>query len=129
MVTDGGISPLVAEAAQVKLRSPDQLRRLVEVNYFGNRENPTREQIRFWFLELRTPDLLIELAVWHGRIPAQLRRQRPLLGLATTPTKSLLEDALIEEEKREREADRQYWVPLKKELERLRHARASQSRR
>jgi hypothetical protein len=101
------------------------LRRLIEVNYFENRENPTREQIRFWFLELRTPDLLIELAAEQGRIPARLRRQRPLLELATTPTKSLLTEALIEEEQREREADRQYWVPLKKELERLRHARAS----
>lgn len=105
------------------------LRRLIEVNYFENRENPTREQIHFWFLELRTPDLLIELAAEQGRIPAQLRRQRPLLELATTPTKSLLADALIEEEQREREADRQYWVPLKKELERLRHARASLTRR
>jgi hypothetical protein len=105
------------------------LRRLIEVNYFENREKPTREQIRFWFLELRTSDLLIELASKQGRIPTQLRRQRPLLELATTPTKSLLADALIEEEQREREADRQYWVPLKKELERLRHARASLTRR
>jgi len=105
------------------------LRRLVEVNYFGNRENPTREQIRFWFLELRTPDLLIELAAEQGRIPTQLRRQRPLLELATTHTKSSLADALLEEEQKERQADRQYWTPLKKELERLRHARASQARR
>ena len=105
------------------------LRRLVEVNYFGNREDPTREQIRFWFLELRTPDLLIELAAEQGRIPAQLRRQRPLLELARTLTKSSLAEALLEEEQREREADRQYWAPLKKELERLRHARASEARR
>jgi hypothetical protein len=104
------------------------LRRLIEVNYFENRERPSREQIHFWFLELRTPDLLIELAAQQLRIPAHLRRQRPLLKLATTSTKSLLAAALIEEERREREADRQYWAPLKKELERLRHARASQAR-
>ena len=42
------------------------VRRLVEVNYFANRENPTREQVRFWFLELRTPELLIELVVERG---------------------------------------------------------------
>lgn len=105
------------------------VRRLIEVNYFENRENPTREQIRFWFLELRTPDLLIELAAEQGRIPAPLRRKRPLLELVATPTKSLLADALIEEERREREADRQYWAPLKKELERLRHARVSLTKR
>src|SRR6266581_6701432 len=48
------------------------LRRLVEVNYFANRETPTREQVRFWFLELRTPELLIELAAAPGRAPTQL---------------------------------------------------------
>ena len=102
------------------------VRRLVEVNYFANRESPTREQIRFWFLELRTPDLLIELAQAQGRIPIHLRRKRPLLDFATTLTKSSLADSLLEEEQSEREADRRYWAPLKKELERLRHARASQ---
>ena len=100
------------------------LRRLIEVNYFENRENPTREQIRFWFLELRTPDLLIELARSQGRIPAHLCRKRPLLKLAITGNNSSLADALLAEEQREREADRQYWAPLKKELESLRHALA-----
>jgi hypothetical protein len=105
------------------------VRRLIEVNYFENRENPTREQIRFWFLELRTSDLLIELAQSQGRIPAHLRRMRPLLGLALTHSNSSLADALLAEEQREREADRQYWVPLKKDLESLRHSRASQAKR
>ncbi len=31
------------------------VRRLIEVNYFANRENSSREQVRFWFLELRSP--------------------------------------------------------------------------
>ena len=100
------------------------VRRLVEVNYFNNRESPTRQQIHFWFNELRTPDLLIELAETQGRIPAHLRRKRPLLELAIRRRESLLADAIHEEEQREREADRQYWVPLKKELEKS-AARAS----
>ena len=104
------------------------VRRLIEVNYFGNRENPSREQIRFWLLELRTPDLLIELAQTQGRIPVQLCRKRPLLELAVTGSKPLLADALLAEEQREREADRQYWAPLKKELENLRHSRVSAKR-
>jgi hypothetical protein len=58
-----------------------------------------------------------------------LRRQRPLLELATRITKSSLAEALLEEEQREREADRQYWTILKKELETLRHARASLTKR
>jgi hypothetical protein len=105
------------------------VRRLIEVNYFANRENPSHEQIRFWFLELRTPDLLIELAEAQGRISAHLRRKRPLLEHAERVSKSSLADALLAEEQREREADRQYWVPLKKELERLRHSRSSQAKR
>ena len=101
------------------------LRRLIEVNYFANRENPKREQIRFWFLELRTPDLLIELAAAQGRIPMHLRRRRPLLELAATGNKHFLEPALLEEEQRERKADERYWASLKKELEKLRHARVA----
>jgi hypothetical protein len=33
----------------------------------------------------------------------------------------LIEAALDNEERREREADRRYWAPLREELERLRH--------
>ena len=99
------------------------VRRLVEVNYFANRENPTRDQVRFWFLELRTPELLIELVVSRGRLSPQLLRKRPLLRFAQAKNESLLVDALLEEEKKERAVDREYWNPLKKELEMLRHER------
>jgi hypothetical protein len=78
--------------------------------------------VRFWFLELRTSDLLIELTQSEGRIPAHLRRKRPLLELALTGRSYLLADALLAEEQKEREADRQYWAPLRKELESLRHS-------
>ena len=103
------------------------VRRLVEVNYFANRENPTSEQVRFWFLELRTPELLNELASAQGRIPADLCRKRSLLKLVASQKKSLLKDALLEEETKEREADRRYWSPLRKELEALRHSKASKA--
>jgi hypothetical protein len=99
------------------------VRRLVEVNYFANRENPTQQQVRFWFLQLRTPELLMELVRGRGRLSSQLLRKRPLLRFAQAKKQSLLADALLEEEKRERAADRQYWTPLKKELEMLRLAR------
>lgn len=92
------------------------LRRLIEVNYFAYRDNPKREQIRFWFLELRTSDSLIELATAHGPIPVHLLRKRQILKLAATGNKSLLERALREEEQRERESDQKYWAPLRKSL-------------
>jgi len=105
------------------------VRRLVEVNYFANRENPTPDQARFWFLELRTPELLIELVLGRVELSPQLLRKRPLLRHAKAKNESLLADALLEEEKRERAADQQYWTPLKKELEMLRHARVPQLKR
>ena len=128
-IDDGTIELMsLPDLVQAKKTQRDKdwpmLRRLIEVNYFANRKRPSREQIRFWFLELRTPDLLIELAALQPRLPLHLRRKRPLLELAVAGNKSLLERALFEEEQREREADRQYWAPLKKELENLRHARA-----
>jgi hypothetical protein len=96
------------------------IRRLVEANYFQNCGQPNPAQIRFWFLELRTAELLKELAL---RYPAGFRRlvpTRPLLGrIAAGETE--LEQALMSEESAERERDRRYWLPLRAELEQLRH--------
>jgi hypothetical protein len=132
---DGGTIELMSlpDLVQAKKTQRDKdwpmLRRLIEVNYFENRQEPTPEQIRFWFLELRTPDLLIELTETLKPLPAHLLRKRPLLKLAVAGSKSSLADALRAEEQKERETDRQYWAPLKKELERLRHSRTLQMKR
>ena len=57
------------DLAQAKKTQRDKdwpmVRRLVEVNYFANREHPNDQQTRFWFLELRTPELLIDWRL-HG---------------------------------------------------------------
>jgi hypothetical protein len=100
------------------------IRRLIEVNYFENREHPTQQQIPFWFLQLRTPELLIELSVVRGLPRKRLITKRPLLKLAAPGKELDLAEALLEEERAERAADRQYWAPLRAELEKLRHARA-----
>ena len=133
-IDDGTIELMsLPDLVQAKKTQRDKdwpmVRRLIEVNYFANRENSSREQIRFWFLELRTPDLLIELAKEQGQIPAPLHRKRPLLELAAKVSKSSLAYELLAEDQREREADREYWAPLKKELETLRHSRTSPVKR
>jgi hypothetical protein len=99
------------------------IRRLVEADYFKHREQPTRRQLEFWFLELRTPKLLIELASEHPALCRRLTSRRSLLKFAASINESGLIDALYEEEQAERGADRVYWTPLKAELEQLRHAR------
>lgn len=96
--------------------------RLLEVNYFSNRETPTREQIRFWLRELRSPSLLVEAAFAFASDCRQMAADRPLLSFAIAKDEAALDHALREEERKEREADRVYWLPLKEELQRLRHA-------
>ena len=48
---------------------------------------------------------------------------RPLLAHAALGKMEELERALMAEESVERERDRQYWLPLRAELEKLRYAR------
>ena len=99
------------------------IRRLVEADYFSQREYPESGQITFWLRELRTPQLLVELASSHSAICQALEKARPLLKFAADGNESSLTEALSQEESNEREADRVYWKPLKAELEELRRER------
>src|SRR5207248_449073 len=51
----------------------------------------------------------------------KLLPKRPLLAVAVSGNIQALEQALRAEEIAERERDHLYWIPLKKEIERLRH--------
>ena len=99
------------------------IRRLVEAHYFQNRAKPSPAQIRFWLQELRPPQLLMEVAQRHPALCRRLISQRPLLAQATLGGMKKLEQALMAEESAEREQDRQYWLPLRAELEKLRHTK------
>ncbi len=99
------------------------IRRLVEAHYFENQKRPKPAQIRFWFQELRTPELLVELARRYPEICRKLAKERPLLAHVHAGEPVGLEQALLAEETSERQRDRQYWLPLKAELEKLRHAK------
>ena len=94
------------------------IRRLGEANYFANREQPTEEQRLFWLAELRTPELLIDVA---RRLPDAARAsERPAVRAALGGDVAAVERALSEEQATIRAADRAYWEPLRAELERLR---------
>lgn len=96
------------------------IRRLIEAHHFARREDASAEQISFWLLEMRTASLLVEMA---RRWPDATRNAigiRPLLCHAFSENEPALEEALREEENAERLKDREYWLPLKQELERLR---------
>ena len=126
---DGTICDLLSlpDLVQAKKTQRDKdwpmIRRLVEAHYFQHRKNPNPAQVKFWLRELRTPQLLIELAQNHPRFCRQLALGRPLLAHAALGEPVKLEQALMAEEAAEREQDRIYWLPLRRELEKLRHAR------
>jgi hypothetical protein len=94
------------------------IRRLVEAHYFENEAAPNPDQIDFWFRELRTPELLIEMARTWSAAAEQAIASRPLVALAISNDEPALRTALDEEERSERLKDREYWLPLKRELER-----------
>ena len=103
-------------------RSKDwpMLQRLVEAHYLQHRAAPTPERQQFWLLEMRTPELLCEVAQAAPRLAQELAENRPLLRFGDTTKLGELESALADEERAERERDRVYWQPLKAELEQLR---------
>jgi hypothetical protein len=126
---DGTEYPLMSLPDLVKAKKTQRdkdwpmIRRLLEADYFAGRDGSTVEQVDFWLRELRTPELLIELAAEHQEAAKLLTEVRPLLGYALLGDETLLTDGLFAEEKAERDADKEYWRPLKAELEQLRRDR------
>ena len=96
------------------------IRRLIEADYI-RQEDPTMEQVRFWLLQSRTPEMIIELAQTYVQESKLLSNVRKVLQFAGTENKIAIEAELHKEEIEEREADRRYWEPLRQELENLRH--------
>jgi hypothetical protein len=96
------------------------IRRLLEANYYGQGAGATPQHILFWLRELRTPELLVQLAQTYGTACRQLLDERPLLSAALDGNESRLAILLREEEDAERAADRAHWAPLKARLEELR---------
>ncbi|MCU0783779.1 MAG: hypothetical protein MUF81_06970 [Verrucomicrobia bacterium] len=97
------------------------VRRLMEAHYFLHHAKPRTAQIKFWLLELRTPQLLLAVAQAHANLARRLAAKRFLLRHAASGKLAKLERALADEEARLRAEDKAYWRPLLKELERLRH--------
>jgi hypothetical protein len=96
------------------------IRRLVEQSYFLGARSATPDQVRFWLRELRTPELLMELAAAHPELASAQGLLRPAVQSARSGRLDDVGEALAAEEWEERRKDREYWAPLKRELEELR---------
>ena len=90
--------------------------RLVERDYFF--EAPTAEKIRFWLEELRKPELLVEAV---QRFPEEAAlNQRPVIVAARAGDLEAVDLALDQERKIEQKKDKEYWEPLRREMEEFR---------
>ena len=85
--------------------------------------------MRFWLRELRTPRYLINVAKQYPQVAERLASERSVLRLALSGDDAEVEEALLEEERAERQRDTTYWRPLLRELEQYRRARSSSSER
>jgi hypothetical protein len=118
-----GIEDLVTAKKTQRDKDWPMVRRLVDAHYDEFRDSPTEDQIRFWFKESRTPEVLIRLAYDYKILLQEVLAHRKLLGEALSGNRSAVQQVLSQEELLERKADEEYWRPLKSELEQLRFNR------
>ncbi len=118
-----GIEDLVRAKKTQRDKDWPMIRRLVDSHYDQNRDEPTDDRVRFWLRESRTPEILIRVAAEHPHLRNELMASRSLLVETVGNDHTALERELQLEQAAEREADRLYWHPLKRELETLRMAR------
>jgi len=104
------------------------IRRLVESDIYNAAPDPTEDKIRFWLAECRTPELLISLVTRFPQTAQPMLKRRLLLQAAFLGKEEELQKELHDEEDLERERDRNYWMPLRKELENWRRARVQRNR-
>lgn len=120
-----GLGDLVQSKKTQRDKDWLMLGRLVQNDIFLH-PHPEPARAGWWLRECRHPETLLELAARYRRLAMSAVKSRPILGHALKGTISKLKEGLFLEEAREREADRRYWAPLRKELEQLRHIYAKQ---
>ncbi|MDO9027999.1 MAG: hypothetical protein Q7U68_03970, partial [Candidatus Roizmanbacteria bacterium] len=117
-----GLKDLVQSKKTQRDKDWLMLRRLVENDIILYKDkNPSVEQIKWWLLQCRTPETLFKLVKKYPKIARDCNKDRHLLTSAIQQDLQKLNFYLQEEEHMERQKDVEYWVPLRKELEVLRH--------
>ncbi len=120
-----GLPDLVQAKKTQRDKDWPMIRRLVESNVVAHVSDPTTTRVAFWLKELRTPELLRQIC---QSFPAEAEHaaqsRRVLLSTIEGQSDDDIQRELLEEEMAERLADKQYWEPLKRELETLRHAKS-----
>ena len=95
---------------------------LVAIHCTENSSAPNHDWIRFWLMEARSPELLVELCTRFQKEALDLQKDRPLLSVGIQGDAPLLRAEIQTETMREQEKGRLYWEPLKREMEEFRRA-------
>jgi hypothetical protein len=96
------------------------IRRLVEAHYDENQDDHNEAMVQFWLRESRTPSMLSSLLQRFPDKIATVATARLWLPSLDATNLKQIEQALRQEEDTERQADEEYWSPLKEELVQLR---------
>lgn len=115
-----GVSDLVQAKKTQRAKDWPMISALVENHYHSLREQPSSERIEFWLQEMRIPERLIELCKRYSDAAVTVEARRPLLKIVQTGDLDALRAALDAEVRAEQAKDREYWQPLRKELEQFR---------
>lgn len=118
-----GLADLVKAKKTQRDKDWPMIRRLIEADIYRASADPSEEKICFWLAECRTPDLLISLVSEHRELTSRVATSRSLLIAALEGNGMEVQRLLRNEEDNERELDRQYWEPLRAELEAWRHGK------
>jgi hypothetical protein len=120
-----GVEDLIRAKKTQRDKDWPMVRRLVEAHHAEHERDPREEDVRFWLREARTPRLLADLSRRFPVLAARAATERPLVAVASQGDEAAIEAALDDEARTERQRDKDYWYPLLKELERMRHDAAT----
>ena len=121
------LSDLVKAKKTQRDKDWPMIRRLIEADVAAT-ASPPEDQVEFWLRECRTPELILSLVAGHPGIAETMAGQRAAIAAAFQKDEAAVTTALRAEEDEERQTDKAYWLPLKRELEVLRHARGRSDR-
>ena len=99
------------------------IQRLVEANWYQNRNQPNSQRLSFWLQECRTPQILMEVVAAYPEEARQMVGKRPLLMAAIQQDQQQLCYFLEEERQNEVQLDTAYWQPLRDELSIIRRSK------
>jgi len=96
------------------------IRRPLERHCFEHAGQAGAADVAFWLRELRTPELLLQVAAEYHQAAQAASTVRTAVRSAIEGDLAGVSRAIADEEQDERTRDRSYWEPLRRELEAMR---------